>query len=89
SIAVGIMGCIIIPVYEYFAIGAGWWSYDNCVMWGSVPAYIFVAEGLLMLSIPELFNRCENASLKWIPVLGIIQGLIMWLVCIIAFKLIG
>ncbi|MBT6515381.1 MAG: NAD(P)-binding protein [Crocinitomicaceae bacterium] len=89
SIAVGIMGCIIIPVYEYFAIGAGWWSYDNCVMWGSVPAYIFVAEGLLMLSIPELFNRCENASLKWIPVLGIIQGLIMWLACIIAFKLIG
>ena len=73
----------------YFAIGAGWWSYENCKMWGSVPIYIFVAEGLLMLSIPDLFNRCADATLKWIPVFGIIQGLIMWLACIIAFGIFG
>ena len=58
-------------------------------MWGVVPIYIFVAEGLLMLTIPDLFDRCENIALKWVPILGIIQGLVMWLACIIAFHFIG
>lgn len=89
SVAVGVLGCIIIPIYEYFAINAEWWSYTDCKMWGIVPIYIFVAEGLLMLSIPDLFDRCENASLKWIPLLGIVQGLVMWLACIVAFHIFG
>lgn len=89
SLVVGVLGCIIIPIYEYFAINAEWWFYEACEMWGIVPIYIFIAEGLLMLSIPNLFNRCENASLKWIPLLGITQGLVMWLACIAAFYLFG
>ncbi len=89
SLGVGILGCMIIPLYEYMAINAGWWYYESAPMWGMVPIYIFVAEGLLMISIPDLYDRCEKISLKWIPVLGIIQGLVMWLACIIAYYLVG
>ncbi len=85
SIAVGVLGCIIIPFYEYLAINAHWWSYQNTHFWGIVPAYIYVAEGLLMLSIPNLFDRCDTIKLKWIPVLGILQGLVMWGACIVAY----
>ena len=89
SFSVGLIGCIIIPFYEYLAINAGWWHYENVPSWGLVPIYIFLAEGILMVSIPNLFDRCEKISLKWIPVLGIIQGLVMWIACIIAFYLVG
>jgi hypothetical protein len=89
SIAVGILGCCIIPFYEYLAITAGWWSYTGTPMIGVVPVYIFVAEGLLMLSIPQLFDRCETASLKLITLLGFLQGLVMWGACIVAFKIFG
>ena len=90
SIAVGLLGCCIIPFYEFLAIHAGWWSYTGAPMIGGiVPVYIMVAEGLLMLSVPELFDRCETASLKKITLLGLIQGLIMWIACIVAFKICG
>ncbi len=89
SLIVGLLGCMIIPLYEYLAIHAEWWHYENAPMWGVVPIYIFIAEGLLMLTIPDLFDRCETIALKWVPILGIIQGLVMWLACIIAFYFIG
>lgn len=89
SIAVGILGSSIIPFYEYLAIHAGWWHYENASKWGLVPIYIFLAEGLLMLSIPDLFDRCERLKIKFIPVFGILQGLVMFLASIIAWYLVG
>lgn len=89
SLIVGLLGCIIIPLYEYLAIHAGWWHYEGAQMWGVVPIYIFVAEGLLMLSIPDLFDRCAQIPVKMVPVFGIIQGLVMWLACIIAYHFVG
>jgi len=89
SIIIGILGSSIIPFYEYLAIHAEWWHYENAPKWGLVPIYIFVAEGLLMLSIPDLFDRCERIKLKFIPIFGILQGFVMWLACIIAWYLVG
>lgn len=89
SIIVGILGCCIIPLYEFLAIHAGWWHYENTKMLGPVPVYIFVAEGLLMLTIPDLFDRTEKASYGQITLFGIIQGLVMWLACVVAWNLTG
>lgn len=89
SILVGILGCCIIPFYEFLAIHAQWWHYANTKMIGPVPIYIFVAEGLLMLTIPDLFDRTETSSWGKITLLGIAQGLVMWLACIIAWNLTG
>lgn len=89
SMVVGVLGCCIIPFYEFLAIQAGWWHYEHTAMIGPVPIYIFVAEGLLMLTIPDLFDRTEKASYGKITLLGLIQGLVMWVACIIAWNLTG
>lgn len=89
SIIIGLLGSSIIPFYEYLAIHAEWWHYENAPKWGIVPIYIFVAEGLLMLTIPDLFDRCERLHIKFIPLFGILQGLVMWVACLIAWFLIG
>lgn len=89
SLIVGLLGCCIIPFYEFLAIHAGWWHYEQTPMLGPVPVYIIVAEGLLMLTIPKFFELCETSEVKMIPVLGILQGLVMWLACIIAFSIFG
>lgn len=89
TIAVGVLGCIVIPFYEYLAINAGWWSYVNAPLWGIVPKYIYIAEGLLMLTIPDLFDRSDKASPVKLTILGIVQGLVMWVACIIAFEITG
>jgi hypothetical protein len=81
------MGCLIIPFYEFLAIHAGWWHYENATKWGLVPKYIYIAEGILMISIPTLFDRSANAPRWLIVVLGIIQGLVMLGASFISFSL--
>lgn len=87
TIVVGIMGCLIIPFYEFLAIHAGWWHYENATKWGLVPKYIYIAEGILMISIPTLFDRSAKAPQWLIVVLGIIQGLVMLVASYISFSL--
>ena len=89
TLLVTILGSIIIPVYEHLAIQAGWWQYRNTPTLFNVPYYVILAEGLLMATIPFFYKRCENSKWGFIPVLGFIQGMIMWLCCIIAFALVG
>lgn len=89
SLIVTVLGAIIIPVYEHLAIQAGWWSYRNTPMLFNVPYYVIVAEGLLMATIPFFYSRCEKSKWAAIPLLGFIQGMVMWLCCIIAFALVG
>ena len=89
TVSVGIMGCMIIPFYEFLAIHAGWWHYENAPMWGLVPKYIYIAEGILMLSIPVLFDRTTQISRFQTMVLGIVQGLVMLVASYIAYSIIG
>jgi len=89
SVAVTFLGALIIPVYEHLAIQAGWWSYHDTPTIFNVPYYVILAEGLLMTTIPFFYRQCEKSKLVAIPFLGIIQGMIMWLCCIIAFALVG
>ena len=85
-----ILGSLLIPFYEYLAIDAGWWSYKNTPMiFHKVPYYIILAEGLLMVSIPPLYRVVEKTKFWFIPLWGILQGMIMWLCTLIAFYLVG
>jgi hypothetical protein len=86
---VGAMGCMIIPFYEFLAIHAGWWHYENAPMWGLVPKFIYLAEGILMLSIPMLFDQSAQSSKMKAVFLGVVQGLVMLAASIVAFALIG
>ncbi len=84
-----VLGALLVPVYEFLAIHADWWSYHSAPMLGPVPVYIIIAEGLLMLSVPPLFMAGERLSLKYTPLLAIAQGLVMFLACIIAWTVAG
>lgn len=89
SIAVGLMGCMIIPFYEFLAIHAGWWHYENAPKWGLVPKYIYIAEGILMLTIPTLFDQSASASRLKAIFLGVLQGLVMLIASFIAYSTLG
>ncbi len=84
-----VLGSIIIPLYEHWAINAGWWYYQAAPMKWDVPYYISLAEGLLMLSIPFLLRMVTDSKWKSVIILGIIQGLIMLVASFIAYNLLG
>ena len=90
SFAMVALGIAIIPLYEHWAINAGWWHYENSPMFiGEIPYYIMLAEGLLMFTIPAFFDSAAEAGWKKIGLYGFLQGMVMWLACIIAWYTIG
>lgn len=86
---VGVLGALIVPFYEYVSIAAGWWSYQNTPMIATVPYYIILAEGLLMVSLPPMFRACERLPLRYVPALALVQGLIIWGSAALAYTLVG
>ncbi|MBX7162631.1 MAG: hypothetical protein K1X49_02990 [Saprospiraceae bacterium] len=85
TIFTGVLGCSVIPFYEYLAIHAGWWHYENAHFWGIVPRYIYMAEGMLMLTIPYLFDHTLRQKYRMVIFLGVLQGLVMLIASIFAF----
>ncbi|MFN3195228.1 MAG: DUF6989 domain-containing protein [Chlorobiota bacterium] len=80
---------MLIPLYENFAIHAGWWSYQNAVMWADVPAYIYIAEGLLMFLVPYFLIQCLKKPLKYSIFYGVVEGIVMLLSCILAIFIVN
>lgn len=80
---------VLIPLYENWAIHAGWWSYHNAKMIGDVPVYIYIAEGLLMFTVPFFQLRCMNRPLRYAVFYGILEGIVMLLACIIAIFIVS
>ncbi|QIX59839.1 hypothetical protein FY528_13230 [Hymenobacter lutimineralis] len=80
---------LLIPLYENWAIRAGWWNYQGAPeLWG-VPYYIYLAEALLMLPVPWLLVRALGQGGRWLLLAGLLEGLVMLLACIVAFTLVG
>lgn len=84
-----VLGAVLVPLYERWAIGAGWWSYVNCPTLFDVPHYVIAAEGLLMLSIPVILSRVEKVNYFTIVLWGITEGVIMLLACMLAYSWLG
>jgi len=75
---------LLIPLYENFAIHAGWWSYQNAKMIGGVPIYIYIAEGLLMFFVPFFLTRCLKKDIKYSFIYGLLEGAVMLVACVVA-----
>ena len=77
-----LFGMGMVPLYEFMAIKATWWHYENvCTLWITrVPFYVIIAEGLLAGALPVLFRKCQTSVLWQIPLFGIVQGILI-LVC--------
>lgn len=89
SVFLCLFGAMLVPLYETWAIHAGWWHYQNTPTIFKVPEYVIVAEGLLMISVPWLLRKVENASPMAIVLWGLVEGVAMLLACFIAFGLVG
>ncbi|MGD1846104.1 MAG: hypothetical protein ACFB10_11985 [Salibacteraceae bacterium] len=88
GLLLGVLGALLVPLYEHWAIDAGWWSYKDTPMLGPVPIYVIIAEGLLMVPVPYLLLCVEKSSWLWILGLGLIEGAVMLLACILALAVV-
>ena len=80
---------ILIPLYENWAIRAGWWDYQLAPDWWGVPRYIYLAEALLMLPVPALLQLALGRGGRWVPLAGLLEGMAMLLACLVAFTIAG
>lgn len=87
-IITSIIGLLFIPLFEHLAKGANWWYYQNCRMIGFVPYYIIASEVAVSASLPVFFRWMEKRkSYSSAVIFGILQGLWIWVSCMIAFYL--
>jgi hypothetical protein len=89
SLFLCILGALLVPLYETWAINAGWWTYQNTPKLFNVPRYVILAEGLLMLSVPFILSKVEKAKPHIIILWGLAEGIVMLIACVIAFYLLG
>ncbi len=90
TVMCGLLGGMIIPVYESCAKGAGWWYYEDQrrMIWNT-PFYIILGEFLLALALPALLQRCERRPFYWSLPIGVLMGLWIWASYAVAFLLLG
>ncbi len=89
GIAMILFSAILIPLYENWAIHGGWWWYQNAKMIGDVPIYIYIAEGLLMFTVPFFQLRSMNRPIKYAVFYGMLEGIVMLFACIIALMIVA
>ncbi|MBI1769030.1 MAG: hypothetical protein HYR67_11710 [Bacteroidetes bacterium] len=89
TIGLCVLGAMLVPLYETWAIHAKWWYYVDTPMFWIVPKYVILAEGLLMLSVPYLLMKTENSNTIKVILFGIVEGVVMFVACVIAFYILG
>ena len=89
TIGLCLLGAMLVPLYETWAIHAKWWYYINTPMIWIVPKYVILAEGLLMLSVPYLLMKTEKANTFKVILLGVAEGAVMFVACVIAYYVLG
>jgi hypothetical protein len=89
SIFLFFLGAMLVPLYERWAIHAGWWHYRDTPMLFNVPQYVIVAEGLLMLTVPFMLRKVENAKPAMVLIWGLAEGVVMLVACFLAYALVG
>jgi hypothetical protein len=83
------LGAMLVPLYETWAIHAGWWHYQNTPTIFKVPIYVIIAEGLLMMSVPYMLSKVEKTTLRNIILWGFAEGVAMLLACLIGYGIAG
>lgn len=90
TLAAGLIGGVIIPIYESCAKGAGWWFYNDPehMLWNA-PYYIILGEFILALALPCLFVQIRRRQFYWAVPLGVLMGLWIWVAYAISLTLVG
>jgi len=90
TLVTGVIGGVIIPIYESCAKGAGWWYYEDPhhIIWNA-PYYIILGEFLLALALPYLFIQIKRREFYFAVPIGVIMGLWIWVSYAIAFYTVG
>jgi hypothetical protein len=86
----GLFGGLNVPLYEYLAKFAGYWTYRNCRMiLDAVPYYIIVGEFLFALVLPLLVRCFAKARWSTIVLLGVAEGIWMYVAWVGAYHITG
>ena len=84
----GAIGGLNVPIYEYFAKGAGYWTYhDTGMLFNTVPYYIPAGEIIFMAVLPPLVRLMERSRMRTAAALGLVEGAIMYVAWGAAFAL--
>lgn len=89
AIVTVLLGCCIVPFFEYWAYGANWWYYQNCNMVHYVPYYIIASEGLICAALPWIFDKLEKSNYAIAFLFGVAEGLWILVTAFIALKIFG
>jgi hypothetical protein len=90
SLLSAILGAIQIPIYEEMAYYGGWWRYKPVhLMLGHTPIYVLLFEGLIVASLPLLYDRIERRAWKQVALIGVIVGAWMAVAALVAWLLLG
>ncbi len=75
SVLLAIAGGMYIPLYEYLAEGANWWTYNNnVIMIFNAPVYVILCEAFIALSLPFLIDYSMRHDWKRTILLGMVEG---------------
>jgi hypothetical protein len=86
----GLLGAIVIPVYEEMAYYGGWWRYEPVhLMLGHTPVYVLLFEGLVVAALPLLGYHIERRPWLEVAALGVIVGGWIAVVALIAWLILG
>lgn len=81
-----LIGACFIPVFETCAKYAEWWYYNPFkTMLFNTPLYIIVGEGLIAASLPFIYRNILKQNYFTVMLLGIAQGLWIFLAYYIAY----
>jgi hypothetical protein len=88
SIILCIAGGMYIPTYEHLAKDAGWWWYNaNTTMIFNAPLYVIVCEALISLSLPGIVYYSEHHKIGKTLLLGIAEGIWIFVSAWLAFTI--
>ncbi len=86
----GLLGAIQIPIYEEMAYYGGWWRYrPTHLMLGHTPLYVLLFEGLIVATLPILYDRIERRAWSHVALIGIIVGAWMPFAALFSWLLLG
>lgn len=85
-----VLGASFIPIFESSAKAAGWWYYQpTSPMILNAPIYIIVAEGLITLVLPLVYQKLVEKGVWVAAIAGIVQGLWIWASYFLMYPLLG
>ena len=86
----GLVGALVIPIYEEMAFYGGWWRYAPVhLMVGHTPVYVILFEGLVVAALPLLYYRIERRSWLEVIAVGVVVGAWIAFAALIAWLVLG